>query len=131
MDEWIFIEIRWSRLAYVLILWCFVQIMRTPVQIMGNFWALIERDGDRTIGYNHTWNHLLLGKEPPCWCAGLGTDEQLILDATFLRQLLFVRFAIFGQIFFPVTGVCFGRHTEVLRDMVRQSEGDVGVFDGV
>ena len=65
MDEWIFIEIRWSRLAYVLILWCFVQIMRTPVQILGNFWASIERDGDRTIGYDHAWNRLL-GKEPPC-----------------------------------------------------------------
>jgi len=42
-----------------------VQIMRTPVQILGNFWASIERDGDRTIGYDHAWNRLL-GKEPPC-----------------------------------------------------------------
>ena len=26
MDEWIFIEIRWSRLAYVLILWCLCKL---------------------------------------------------------------------------------------------------------
>jgi|VirMetMinimDraft_7_1064189.scaffolds.fasta_scaffold97571_1 hypothetical protein len=42
-----------------------VQIMGTPGQFLGNFWALIERDGNRTIRDDHAWNRLL-GKEPPC-----------------------------------------------------------------
>ena len=88
----------------------FVQIMAI---FLCKFWASIECDGYRPIDYDHTWNHLLLGKKPTCLCSGLCSDEQLILDATFLRQLLFVRFAVFGEVFFSVTGVCFGRHMVV------------------
>ena len=102
----------------------FVQIMAI---FLCKFWASIECDGYRPIDYDHTWNHLLLGKKPTCLCSGLCSDEQLILDATFLRQLLFVRFAVFGEVFFSVTGVCFGRHMVVRMGRARLLLGG-GVF---